>query len=171
MSNIWGPFVWGVVGKDPLSGGADQSEKTGFIWRECWCGALSQRQGRCAHDSGMVQASPIRTQALQRRSISRERCLLACRIVFGPNAFTLDAVVRDVSDTGARIRLPTLLPLPKFFQVIFRDGDCQEAETIWQRGQELGVRFLGPIDLQDPTDASVRLLRRLWADMAARNCA
>lgn len=117
----------------------------------------------------MVQASPIQPQASQRRHLSRQRCLLACRIVFGPQALTLDAMIRDVSDTGARIRLPTPLPLPKSFQVILRDGVCQEAETVWQRGQELGVRFLGPIDLQDPTDASVRLLRRLWAEMAARN--
>ena len=117
----------------------------------------------------MVQASPIQPQASQRRHLSRQRCLLACRIVFGPQALTLDAMIRDVSDTGARIRLPTLLPLPKSLQVILRDGVCQEAETVWQRGQELGVRFLGPIDLQDPTDASVSLLRRLWAEMAARN--
>lgn len=117
----------------------------------------------------MAQTSQARIEASQRKRISRQRCLFACRIVFGPQAFTLDAMIRDVSETGARIRLPTLLPLPKSFQVILRDGVCHEAETVWQRGQELGVRLLGPIDLQDPTDASVRLLRRLWAEMAARN--
>jgi hypothetical protein len=75
---------------------------------------------------------------------------------------------RDVSDSGARVRLSTLMPLPKSFRVILRDGVCREAETVWRRGQELGVRFLGSVDLGDPPDASVRLLRRLWAEMAGR---
>ncbi len=60
------------------------------------------------------------------------------------------------------------MPLPKSFRVILRDGVCQETEIVWRRGQELGVRFLAPVDLQDPTDASVRMLRRLWAEMAGR---
>lgn len=116
----------------------------------------------------MVQTSQARTEAAQRRRTSRQRCLFACRIVFGPEAFTLDGMIRDVSDTGARIRLSAPIPLPRSFRVILRDGVCQEAETVWRRGQELGVRFMAPVDLQDPTDASVRLLRRLWAEMAGR---
>lgn len=116
----------------------------------------------------MVQTAPARTEATQRRGTSRQRCFFACRIVFGPEAFTLDATIRDVSDTGARIRLPSPMPLPKSFRVILRDGMCQETEIVWRRGQELGVRFLVPVDLQDPTDASVRMLRRLWAEMAGR---
>ncbi|MCI3181620.1 PilZ domain-containing protein [Caulobacter sp. CCUG 60055] len=116
----------------------------------------------------MAQISPVRTEAAQRWRTSRQRRLFACRIVFGPGAFTLDGMIRDVSDSGARIRLPSPMPLPKSFRVILRDGVCQETETVWRRGQELGVRFLAPVDLQDPTDASVRMLRRLWAEMAGR---
>ena len=125
-------------------------------------------QERSAHTANMVQTAQARSEASQRRRASRQRCLFACRIVFGPEAFTLDATIRDVSDTGARIRLPSPMPLPKSFRVILRDGVCQETETVWRRGQELGVRFLAPVDLQDPTDASVRMLRHLWAEMAGR---
>ena len=80
----------------------------------------------------------------------------------------MDVIIRDVSDSGARIRLPSPMLLPRNFRVILRDGVCHETEIAWRRGQELGVRFLAPIDLQDPTDSSVRMLRRLWADMAGR---
>ena len=117
----------------------------------------------------MVETSPVRIEAAQRRRTSRQRCLFACRIVFGPEDFTVDGMIRDVSDTGARIRLPSPIPLPKSFRVILRDGVCQETETVWRRSQELGVRFLAPVDLHDPTDASVRMLRRLWAEMAGRS--
>ena len=125
-------------------------------------------QERSAHTANMVQTSQARIEAAQRRRTTRQRCLFACRIVFGPEAFTLDGMIRDVSDFGARVRLSTLMPLPKSFRVILRDGVCQDAETVWRRGQELGVRFLRSVDLGDPTDASVRLLRRLWAEMAGR---
>ena len=130
--------------------------------------ALNQMQGGSAYIANMVQTSQARIEASQRRRISRQRCLFACRIIFGPEAFTLDGMIRDVSDSGARIRLPSPMPLPKSFRVILRDGVCHETEIVWRRGQELGVRFLAPIDLQDPTDSSVRMLRRLWAEMAGR---
>ena len=129
---------------------------------------LSRTQEKSVNLSSMVQTSPVRVEAAQRRRKPRQRCLFACRIVFGPEAFTLDGMIRDVSDTGARIRLLSPIPLPKSFRIILRDGVCQETETVWRRGQELGVRFLGSVDLRDPTDASVRLLRRLWAEMAGR---
>ena len=125
-------------------------------------------QGEWAHIAHMVQTSQVRIEASQRRRTSRQRCLFACRVVFGPEAFTLDVIIRDVSDSGARIRLPSPMLLPRNFRVILRDGVCHETEIAWRRGQELGVRFLAPIDLQDPTDSSVRMLRRLWADMAGR---
>ena len=138
--------------------------------RHLWEGIdpLNQMQEGSAHIAKMVQTSQVRIEASQRRRTSRQRCLFACRIVYGPEAFTLDGMIRDVSDSGARIRLPSPMPLPKSFRVILRDGVCHETETIWRRGQELGVRFLAPIDLQDPTDSSVRMLRRLWAEMAGR---
>jgi hypothetical protein len=94
--------------------------------------------------------------------------LLASRIVFGPEAFTVEATLRDLSDGGARIRLGRDMPLPREFRVILQDGNCLEVEVVWLRGLELGVRLLGPIDLRDPTDASVQALRHLWLEMANR---
>lgn len=129
---------------------------------------LTRTQEQLVYKFRMTQASPVQVETEQRRQTSRQRCLFSCRIVFGSEAFTLDCTIRDVSDAGARIRLPTSMSLPSSFRVILRDGMCQEAETVWRRGQELGVRFLAPVDLHDPTDASVRLLRRLWAEMAGR---
>lgn len=105
-----------------------------------------------------------------RRIYARHRCLLACRIVFGVGGLTADAVLRDRSASGARLRLNSPLPLPRHFQVLFaKDGECFEAELIWRRGIDLGVRLHSPIDINSPTDASIRLLRRIWAEMPARS--
>lgn len=83
---------------------------------------------------------------------------------------TADAVLRDRSESGARLRLSSALPLPRHFQVVFaKDGECFEADLIWRRGVELGVRLLSPIDITAPTDVSVRLLRRIWLEMAGRS--
>lgn len=105
-----------------------------------------------------------------RRADARHRCLLACRIVFGSDGLTANAVLRDRSELGARLRLSSPLPLPRHFQVVFaKDGECFEADLIWRRGVELGVRLLSPIDITAPTDVSVRLLRRVWLEMAGRS--
>jgi hypothetical protein len=116
----------------------------------------------------MSQAAQVPGNLTRRRATERRRCLLASRIVFGPEGFTVEATIRDVSEGGARIRLGSQMPLPREFRVILRDGACLEAEIVWRRGAELGVRFLGPVDLTDPTDASVRALRHLWLEMAER---
>lgn len=117
----------------------------------------------------MSLTSPARIDHATRRLGSRQRCLYACRIVHGADAHTLDGVVRDLSETGARLRIASSLPLPKVFRLILaREGRCHEVEVVWRRGQEIGVAFIGTVDLSDATDASVRLLRRLWAEMAGR---
>lgn len=104
-----------------------------------------------------------------RRHRARQRCLYACRIVYGPHLHTLDGVVRDLSDSGARIRVASPLVLPTTFKIILaREGRCHDAEVAWRRGSDMGLRFLDVVDLHDPADASIRLLRRLWAEMAGR---
>ena len=117
----------------------------------------------------MLQASSDRHQALQRRLAFRQSCFRTCQIVFGPKSFTLAALISDESYAGSRLRLSFPVPLPESFYVIGRDGSCQQAETVWRCGNDLGVRFLCHINLQDQTDATVRLLRWLSVEMAPRN--
>jgi len=113
--------------------------------------------------------SSAATQKATRRLRLRQRCLYACRIVYGPEAYTLDGMVRDLSDTGARLRFASSVLLPKSFRLILaRESRCDDVEIVWRRSQEMGVRFVGAVDMTDTTDTSVRQLRRLWAEMAGR---
>ena len=117
----------------------------------------------------MLRASIDRSQELQRRLAFRQSCLRTGQIVFGPRSFTLAALISDESYAGSRLLLSFPVPLPESFYLIGRDGSCQQAETVWRCGNDLGVRFLRHINLQDQTDMSVRLLRRLCAEMAPRD--
>ena len=59
---------------------------------------------------------------------------------------TFDCVIRDVSDTGARLRLgseSTLLP-EKFELVFVAEQLAYPAKLRWRRGTECGVEYLGP---------------------------
>lgn len=101
----------------------------------------------------------------------RERSFLPCRIVYGPHSFTAEGVVRNRSESGASVRLTgeTELPLPQSVQVVVgRDGDGYAAEVIWRKGNELGLKFTEHFDLKIQADESVRILRRMWAEMAMR---
>ncbi len=117
----------------------------------------------------MLRASTDRSQELQHRLAFRQSCLRTCQIIFGPKPSTLAALISDESYAGSRLRLSFPVPLPETFYVIGRDWSCQQAETVWRCGNDLGVRFLCHINLQDQTDVSVRLLRRLCVEMAPRN--
>ena len=46
------------------------------------------------------------------RSVRRQRVLLGGKLVFGVAEFNVDCTIRDLSDAGARVKLPMDLPTP-----------------------------------------------------------
>jgi hypothetical protein len=73
---------------------------------------------------------------------SRSRTLKSGRILL-PGGGVLDCSIRDISDTGARVRIAATTPLPKRFQLhCVTDATVADAELRWQRGAEAGVAFL-----------------------------
>ena len=59
---------------------------------------------------------------------------------------TYDCSIRDVSETGARIRLASeSVILPKEFELMFVADDISYPVLMrWQRNAEYGVEFSGP---------------------------
>jgi hypothetical protein len=99
------------------------------------------------------------------RSADRRRVLLGGRIVFGD--FTLACTIRDLSETGARLRLERGASAPESFILIdLPHGAAYEARVAWRAGDQLGVAFTGAHDLTRPTPPELRHVRQLW--MAAR---
>jgi hypothetical protein len=92
------------------------------------------------------------TTADERRTEQRKRTLRAARIVYGDFRYTLDCVVRDRTDSGARLRCENHSDAPNDFYV-FDSGNLQRAEVAWRRGNEIGIRFVAPaISVHESSD-------------------
>jgi len=83
-----------------------------------------------------------RAGASPRRNNSRAKTLKSAKIVFNKNQSVIDCFVRDLSPTGAKLKLGDLIPLPKTFVLELHDGTRYDCERVRSMGQEIGVRFL-----------------------------
>ena len=78
----------------------------------------------------------------------RHRVLKSARVTYAGNAISVDVVVRDLSITGARIEALQDLPLPDTFHLRFNDGRRADCAVVWPAGDQVGVRFFKPIEMQ-----------------------
>ncbi|HEX2510554.1 MAG TPA: response regulator [Microvirga sp.] len=77
------------------------------------------------------------------RGIARSRAVLRGRIVFNNRFSTMDCVVRDISPIGARLQLAGGEMLPPVFELSLPlRSRRHQAEIVWRRGMECGVRFI-----------------------------
>jgi len=83
-----------------------------------------------------------RAAASPRRTNSRSKTLKSAKIVFNKNQSVIDCFVRDLSPTGAKLKLGDLAGVPKTFVLELHDGTRHDCERVRVMGQEIGVRFL-----------------------------
>lgn len=80
----------------------------------------------------------------ERRRYHRVRTLLGARIAFGNMSVTMDCIIRDLTPSGARLRLPSTLGVPAAFQLLLdRDGRHRHCTVVWRDDIDLGVVFEG----------------------------
>ena len=75
------------------------------------------------------------------RSAQRHRTLKGARIVFNDGRSAFDCQVRNLSDTGARLRVTSVIGVPDHFDLVFDDGQQFAAEIAWRKETEIGVQF------------------------------
>ena len=81
----------------------------------------------------------------ERRARQRRKVLKGAKLVIGHPVGTLDAVVRDISDTGMKLELRTAMKLPPRMELILvAEQTRQDVQVMWQKGKMVGVRFDGP---------------------------
>lgn len=78
----------------------------------------------------------------ERRHDRRRKTLKSGKVIYNNNQCVFDCAVRDLSETGARLSLGDLIPLPKLFKLVLHDGATHDCEVIRHTGKEIGVRFL-----------------------------
>ncbi len=104
------------------------------------------------------------------RRVPRRRVLLTGKLTYG-DGLSMDCAIREESDIGARVVVgPQLLPRQVVLVSVTR-GVAYEAQVMWRRGKEAGLRFLKAhpfkSDALEPL-SQVELARKLWAETLAR---
>ncbi|MGA8171347.1 MAG: PilZ domain-containing protein [Methylocystis sp.] len=99
------------------------------------------------------------SSASERRAAPRRRLYLEGEIVPPESGGETSCVIRDMSATGARLRLTGSAPTV-FDLRIPRDGTVHHARRVWKNGDEFGVAFVGE-DVKAPaTPLPIMVLRR-----------
>jgi hypothetical protein len=87
------------------------------------------------------ETKEIRTADLRRAP--RRRVLKSARIVFDDWRI-VNCAIRDLSETGAQLRLESLTALPhKFRLVLLAENTIRPVQVAWKHNETIGVSFTG----------------------------
>lgn len=118
----------------------------------------------------MERDSPAKTPGVaDQRSSARRRVLLGGRLVYSEADLTVACSIRDLSQSGARVKVTGPVALPSKVHLIeLRTGQAFECEVAWRNMPELGLRFLRAFDLNDGDPKTHFMLKRIWKESLAR---
>jgi hypothetical protein len=78
----------------------------------------------------------------ERRRVQRTRVLRAATIIFNHRSSTIDCVVRNLTNVGARLHVASTAGIPANFALTFDGGRSSRAcRMVWSRDDRLGVIF------------------------------
>jgi hypothetical protein len=77
-----------------------------------------------------------------RRSSTRQKSFLRGRLFYNNRRSSVDCLVRDISDTGARLVFSSAVSIPEVVELYLSNkDDVRRARVQWRRGEEVGVDF------------------------------
>ena len=111
---------------------------------------------------------------VERRQELRKRSFLKGRIHFNKGASSMDCLVRDFSDAGARLELSETRTLPESFDLYIPQKETTLRATLrWLREGDVSVAFdtQKPASSEPAADPSLAVLLRRIAELEAENAA
>ncbi len=79
----------------------------------------------------------------ERRHATRSRLYQRANVVFNGRQAVLDCSVRNVSETGALVRLTDWIALPATFEIeTAGETKSRRVRQCWRKGDDVGVAFL-----------------------------
>ncbi|MGG7517803.1 PilZ domain-containing protein [Allorhizobium undicola] len=78
----------------------------------------------------------------EKRIAPRIRALKAGRIVYNNGFSTLDCMVRNISETGAKLAADNLGLVPDAFDLQIDGQQRRHCEVRWRKLKEIGVHFV-----------------------------
>jgi hypothetical protein len=78
----------------------------------------------------------------EHRAHPRHRTLKAGKIVFNHRFSVIDCTVRNLSERGARLEVPSTLGVPNDFDLVIEpDRAARACRVAWKDEHQMGVRF------------------------------
>jgi len=79
----------------------------------------------------------------ERRHAERHKTLIKSQVVFNEMMSTFDCTIRDLSASGAHLKLHAPLEVPQAFLLRLSDGSIHQCTVARRNALELGVAFTG----------------------------
>src|ERR1700722_7272075 len=77
-----------------------------------------------------------------KRKSGRRRPFFRVFVRLPQNNTAIDCLVRDISETGAKLRFRCTTPFPEFFELhIPSTGQLAKSKLRWNSGREVGISF------------------------------
>jgi hypothetical protein len=76
----------------------------------------------------------------ENRSERRQRTLKGARIVFNAGGSTIDCTVRNLSASGAKLDVTSVVGIPNSFDLSL-GGQLRPCRVVWRSLKQLGVEF------------------------------
>jgi hypothetical protein len=81
----------------------------------------------------------------ERRRATRQRSLLQGRLFYNKRRNSVDCIIRDISETGARLKFSAAVTVPEALELYVPNRDeCFRVRVEWRQGEEVGVTFVQP---------------------------
>lgn len=121
------------------------------------------RSGLIVSPAGAMPSPPVGPMGRERRGSPRHRTLLGGKLVHTNGMLSMDCVLRNMSETGARLSLPPNTGAPDHFDLIdLKHGEAFSCRVVWRKYPMIGVTF----DARDPLETAesprLRSLKSLW---------
>jgi len=88
-----------------------------------------------------MTASDDDARLAEHRRAQRHRTLKPAKVVFNQRSSVLDCTIRNLSASGARLQVATVVGFPERFDLVV-DGVTRPAKSVWRTNKEVGVTFL-----------------------------
>ncbi len=104
---------------------------------------------------------------MDHRAATRARAFLKARIIFNNGMSTMDCVVRDLSDGGARLQITDSVALPSRFDLyILKKDETRRASLQWRTSEEIGISFENAVGVKSDASEMAERISRLEVETA-----
>ncbi len=103
-------------------------------------------------------------QMVESRRSERVRSFLRAKILFNNQNTSFDCIVRNVSQTGAKIEVSNTVSVPNHFDLeIPQKGRTYKARIVWRDAEAIGVEFMqgdAGAGSADPAESKLERIER-----------